>query len=306
MTMNDADFERAGRTRHGRKRGIEPKDRKRIRRECRAVKAQVFAFYGILLHFLHSLIEIEKGEPRTMQDKKRMLNDEWGWMRNKYGSVLAYPLSLIILFLSARDMSGGDKSEKYRSRARSFLHFDQLRSQTDSIKEEIEKGGLSSAQVAEKRRELANRIAKTAWNASWDLLYVQRLLGMQSGSMFTVSGGERRPIDTVLVSNDFDPNWLRLVTLTVADQNFDNDWIGIQDLQRVVNPNGREDLNQEVDDIRQYIESLKMAYGSDQTDLKERELGVYQCIIDLEQSMKADSTTYLSEIVDGIKNGDAR
>lgn len=146
-------------------------------------------FYGNVLH----LLSLQIGENQHMDLEKglELFERHYKWQREELGFVQGFSTMLALYQLLGKD--GSTKETRYRGNARHLTKFDpnNIRSPRD--------------------------LAKLAWNAAWDMLFLMRLSDYRTGEVFRWQGETASFIPAVLISKDYDPSWLSLTVHPIGD-----------------------------------------------------------------------------------------
>jgi len=237
------------------------------------VLLQILPLYGSALHFL-SLIT----DSRTSNwDPFDLYDCQISWMRTDLNLLLGYEQCLFAIILfgkdsgTARGKSDEARNVRYRTQAKKFFKLD------------------------DHKQYNPDDLAEHAWNAAWDLLYVQYLKNYQTGvvgSLLSEDSDKRKPIDCVLISRDFDPHWLQLNTMVAAypDSNI-NDAIGF-DIEKIINPDQKMS-NSNIEVFYKKWKALWSKYTTNQSISAERTKQVFSCIRRLENDLEVTPSLLL-------------
>lgn len=148
---------------------------------CVSFESGYLLFYGSILYLLAIQLE-NKTRQENIIESLDQFEEFYRWTHDDLGFPTAYPTLLALYQLLGKD--GKSKETRYRGNARHLTKFDPNK---------ISK---------------PNELAKNAWKAAWDLLFLMRLSDYSTGEVLRWEDRIPFSIPTILISKDYDPAWL--------------------------------------------------------------------------------------------------
>ena len=145
--------------------------------------------YGNVLH----LLSLQIGEKRQddFETGLELFERHYEWQREELELAQVYPTMLALYQLLGKD--GKTKETRYRGNARHLTKFDP------------------------NKITLPRDLSNLAWNAAWDMLFLMRLNDYRTGEVLRWSGKPASHIPAVLISKDYDPEWLSLTVNPIGE-----------------------------------------------------------------------------------------
>lgn len=142
-------------------------------------------FYGSILYLLALQLK-NKTRQENINGSFDQFEHFYRWTHDELGFSTAYPTLLALYQLLGKD--GKSKETRYKGNARHLTKFDPNKISAPS------------------------ELAKNAWNAAWDMLFLMRLSDYSTGEVLRWEDRIPSSIPAVLISKDYDPAWLSFST----------------------------------------------------------------------------------------------